>query len=468
MGHTHRLSRFEHALALLTRVEPGDGRTVAVLFSQALVIMVAYYLVRPVREALILTGGGAEIRSYAVGVQALLLIALIPLYSLAVQRIGARRVVPALCVFLASHLVLFSCAGRAGLHLAFTFFVWVGLFGVVVVAQFWALATDVLDVRAGQRLLGVIAAGVAGGAWIGARLAVAGIETLGPFGLMLASAAVLLVAAALAAWARRSIVGNAPGAPIADDVRQPSCFGGFALILRSRYLFLIAALVVLLNCITSTGEFVLADWLAQRAREQAPGAQSAFIGRFMGNYCASITLLGFALQLLLVSRLIQYAGLARALVATPVAFAAGFLLIGAVPVFAVLQAVLVVHKSLDYSLLNTTRNALLLPASLAAKYEARTAIDTVFYRLGDLLSTLAVFFCVRVLDGSRLQLVWLLVALSATMACIAWTLGREYAQRLAATYHGAPSAETASHDEPCRQTDSAAQPAVSRLVTHGA
>ncbi len=160
MGHTHRLSRFEHALALLTRVEPGDGRTVAVLFSQALVIMVAYYLVRPVREALILTGGGAEKRSYAVGVQALLLIALITIYSLAVQRIGARRVVPALCVFLASHLVLFSCAGRAGLHLAFTFFVWVGLFGVVVVAQFWALATDVHDVRAGQRLLGEIAAGV--------------------------------------------------------------------------------------------------------------------------------------------------------------------------------------------------------------------------------------------------------------------------------------------------------------------
>jgi AAA family ATP:ADP antiporter len=203
---------------------------------------------------------------------------------------------------------------------------------------------------------------------------------------------------------------------------------GFALIGRSRYLVCIAALVMLLNWITSTGEFVLSDWLVETARREAPHAQAAFIGQFMGNYCATITLVGFVIQLLLVSRIVMIAGLMRALMVTPVAFLAGYLLIGIVPVFAIVQSVLIVQRSLDYSLLNTTRSALLLPTSREVKYHAKTAIDTFFYRAGDLLSTLSVFAVLKFIDGSRMQFVWLIIVLSATMTAVAWLIGRDYAR----------------------------------------
>ncbi len=171
------------------------------------------------------------------------------------------------------------------------------------------------------------------------------------------------------------------------------------------------------------------SWLKGLASEQSPQDPGAYIGAFMGGYYSTITLVGFLIQLLLVSRIINGAGLSRALLITPVVILGGFCLLGFLPVFALLQSALVVQRSLDYSLLNTTRSALLLPTTRDEKYQAKTAIDTLFYRAGDLLSTLGVFIGVQVFDEPRLQFVWLVVILSATMTAVAWLIGREYARR---------------------------------------
>src|SRR5688572_32756334 len=66
MSDLSALTRCERCLTLLTRVQPGDGRRIGILALQAFTLMVGYYLIRPVREALILTEGTAELRSYAV------------------------------------------------------------------------------------------------------------------------------------------------------------------------------------------------------------------------------------------------------------------------------------------------------------------------------------------------------------------------------------------------------------------
>lgn len=435
MIDAQRLNRFEQFLMLFTKVQSGEGRCIGLLGLQAFTLMVAYYLIRPVREALILTEGTAELRSYAVGVQALLLLLIIPAYGVLVRRVPSNRVFQFVNAFFAFNLVAFFLLGQAGWRFSFVFFIWCSIFAVMAVAQFWAFATDLFDVKSGQRSFGIIAVGVSAGAWAGARLASASFETLGPYGLMLASAAVLSGSIYLSTWARRSVPVASRSAP--PDHRQrlgqnKDCagrwFGGLALVSRSRYLIGIAALVVLLNWITSTGDFVLSKWLVEIAGREASDAR-AFIGRFMGDYYSTIALVGFLVQLLLVSRIISVAGIARALLVTPVAFVAGYFVIGIVPVFALLQSVLIVQKSLDYSLLNTTRSALLLPASRDEKYQAKTAIDTLFFRLGDLLSTLTVFIGLRILEDARMQFVWLMVILGATMTLVAWLVGREYARR---------------------------------------
>lgn len=442
MNSWNGLSPTERVLALFTHVEPGEGRGIVLLTLQAFTLMLAYYLVRPVRESLILTEGTAELRSYAVGVQATLLIFILPAYGQLVRRVASSRVFRYVMAFFALDLVAFFLAGQAGLRFSFAFFVWASLFAVMAVTQFWAFATDVLDVASGTRLFGVIAVGVAGGAWAGASIASAAFATIGPYGLMLASAGVLLVSIGLSELARRSV-----RPCVTRTLSQPAEFtatggeaarrwlGGVAVVGRSRYLVGIAALVVLVNWITSTGDYVLSSWLKEVAAARTPSDPGAYIGAFMGRYCSTVTLVGFLVQLLLVSRIIHAAGLARALLITPVVILAGFCVIGFVPIFGILQSTLVVQRSLDYSLLNTTRSALLLPTSRDEKYQAKTAIDTLFYRLGDLLSSVGVFVGLRVLDDPRHQFVWLVVALSAVMTLVAWLIGREHARR-----YGPPNA----------------------------
>jgi AAA family ATP:ADP antiporter len=331
--------------------------------------------------------------------------------------------------------------GQAGCPLGFAFFVWAGIFGVMAVTQFWAFATDLFNTDSGQRLFGVIAIGVSAGALAGAQLATAGFETFGPHGLMLVSAAVLACVIKVSGRVRAAVPAAAGSADACTyeggHTGAGQWLGGFVLIGRSRYLAGIAALVVLLNWITSTGDYVLSSWLVEVAGREAPEARVTFIGQFMGNYNSAITLIGLLVQLLLVSRIILLAGLARALMVTPIVFVTGFLLIGIVPVFLLLQCVLVVQRSLDYSLLNTARNALLLPTSREVKYQAKTAIDTFFYRAGDLLSTASVYVGIRLFEDTRLQFLWLVFILSASMALVAWLVGREHARR-AGTFRASP------------------------------
>lgn len=428
--HADTLNRFERLLTAFARVQPGEGRCIAILSFQACALMMAWYLIRPVREALILTEGGAEFRSYAVAVQALLLIAIIPIYGALIRRTDPNRVFRRVTAFFVSNLLVFCLLYQAGVSIGFVFFVWASLFGVMAVTQFWAFAAHLFDVKAGQRLFGLIAIGVSAGALAGARIAAALFDSLGPSGLMLVSAAALMVAMSLSRQARESV-------PLTDRSACESTssvhwLGGFMLIGRSRYLVGIAALVVLLNWITTTGDFVLSSWLVEVAEREAPADPKAFIGAFMGEYCSFVTLIALLVQLLLVSRIIEFAGVARALVVTPLAFVAGYLLVGIVPLFLMLQAVLVVQRSFDYSLLSTARNALMLPTSIEAKYQAKTAIDTFFYRLGDLLSSASVYVGVRLFDDARYQFLWLILVLAVTMTVVAWLVGREYARRTGA------------------------------------
>ena len=436
MHDTQRLTAVERFLTLFTRVQPGEGRSVGILTLQAFTLMMAYYLIRPVREALILTEGTAELRSYAVGIQALLLILILPVYGELVRRSASNRVFQYVMAFFALNLVVFSLVGHAGIRFSFVFFVWASIFAVMAVTQFWAFATDLLDVTSGTRLFGVIATGVSAGAWVGANLASVGIKSIGPYGLMLASAGVLCISIYLSERARRVVRAavarraSESGSSSSDSISAAQRWlGGLAVIARSRYLIGIAALVVLINWITSTGDYVLMSWLKGLAGEQSPQDPGAYIGAFMGSYYSTITLVGFLIQLLLVSRIINGAGLSRALLVTPVVILGGFCLIGFLPVFALLQSALVVQRSLDYSLLNTTRSALLLPTTRDEKYQAKTAIDTLFYRAGDLLSTLGVFIGLQVFDEPRLQFIWLVAILGATMTAVAWLIGREYARR---------------------------------------
>src|SRR5262249_40357535 len=131
-------SRLEQLLSHLADVRAGEGIGVLLFSLNLFLLLSAYYLLKTAREALILSQGGAEVKSYSAAGQAVLLLAVVPLYGAFASRVGRVRLVTGVMLFFASNLVIFIICGRLGFHEGVAFFLWVGVFNVMVISQLWA------------------------------------------------------------------------------------------------------------------------------------------------------------------------------------------------------------------------------------------------------------------------------------------------------------------------------------------
>jgi ATP:ADP antiporter, AAA family len=381
-------SALDRFLSLFAPVRPGEGLTAFLLATNFFILLTAYYIIKPVREALILSSAGAEVKSYAGAIQALLFLLIVPVYSQYASRTNRIRLINGVTAFFVSNLVAFYFLGQAQIQIGVAFFLWVGLFNLMLVAQFWAFANDVYTEQQGKRLFAIVGIGSSLGAIIGARIAGALFEPLGPYAMMLTAAALLLVCMGLTMWIhRREGRSDRPEAKAAQEAIGPS--GGFQLVLRHRYLLLIALLVLLSNFVNTTGEFILGKAVAEHAKSAVD--TKAYIGEFYAGFFFWVNLLGAALQMFAVSRILKYIGIGSALFILPVIALGSYTLLAFAPILSFIRVAKIAENSTDYSVQNTARHALFLNTSRESKYKAQSAIEGFFWRMGDAMSALLVF-----------------------------------------------------------------------------
>lgn len=426
------LTSFEKFINLFTTIRPGEGRSVGWLLLHAFLLMCAYYLVRTTRETFILTEGSAALRSYASGIQAALLIFILPLYGALFRLQDKSLLIQRINLILAVSLIPFFIAHQMDFHIGFVLFIWSGIMAVMVTSQFWAFATDLLNPKTGQRLFAVIGMGISLGALSGTILAKQLLDLIGADGLLIAAALMFASTLPLSKLSNDSVPIESRPPPLdaqADSVQK--LFGGLALVIKDRYLMSIAVLVVLLNWSGATGEFVLNDFIKDASMAMPEVDRELWIGKFQAGIMFWVTLLSALFQLLFVSRIIIKFGIRVALAVSPAIFVVSYMFMGALPLLAVTRWAVITIKSLDYSLLNTCRNALLLPTSRSVKYEGKTAIDTLFFRFGDLLSAFTVLIGVEFLRWSHNEFIIVNIILAAGMLVVSLYIGKSYAQRIA-------------------------------------
>jgi len=141
------------------RVRPGEGVTVLLLALNVFLILMAYYVLKPVREALILGGGSAELKSYMAAAQVVVLAFVVPLYARLVARMDRRHLINWVTGFFVACLAVFYLLGRGGVPLGSVYFLWIGIFNMMIVAQFWSFANDVYSKEEGERLFAIVASG---------------------------------------------------------------------------------------------------------------------------------------------------------------------------------------------------------------------------------------------------------------------------------------------------------------------
>lgn len=427
----------ERFLSLFAEVHRGEGGRLLLLAFNVFLILAAYYLMKPAREALILAQpGGAEIKSYSMALQALLLVGIVPAYGALASRLSRRRLINVVTAFFVACLPGFYLAAEAGWHVGVPFFLWIGIFSLMVIAQFWAYANDLYTPDAGKRLFAVIAFGASSGAVFGAYVSGHLIGVLGVHAMLLVAAIVLAVSLMLfnlidARERDDRLVLHGTGvkeAPIGDG-------NAFALVLRNRYLLLIAVLILLLNWVNATGEYILSS-IVQRAAEEQVSAGTltrekvgAFIGAFYSDYFMVVNIAGMLLQLFLVSRIVKLVGVEVAVCVLPIVALGSYAVAVLLPSLAVVRWVKTAENSVDYSLQNTVRQMLFLPTTREEKYKAKQVTDSFVVRAGDVMSSATVFMGTAVLALGTRQFAMINVVLVSIWLLVAILVGREFHRR---------------------------------------
>src|SRR5262249_17863311 len=113
-----RRSWVERVLSPIADVRNGEAASALLLSLTMFVALSGYYLMKTAREMLILSQGGAAVKSYSSAGQAVLLVAIVPAYSAFASRVNRTQLIQWVTLFFAGNLVLFLLALGAGLSIA--------------------------------------------------------------------------------------------------------------------------------------------------------------------------------------------------------------------------------------------------------------------------------------------------------------------------------------------------------------
>ncbi len=440
-----RRSTLESLLGVFAEVRPGEGANAVLMFANIFLILTAYYVLKVVREGLLIGGvqlfglGGDEIKAYLPAVMTLLLFGVIALYSKLASAVSRIQLLNMTTIFVMVTLILFWIWGSSlgvGTAIGLSFYIYLGIVNVFLIAQFWSFANDIYSDSEGKRLFAIIAIGQSLGAVAGPKIAGYGSQHI--FLLLVLSAAIFgvcLVIYNVVDRRDRSREQNNNDDETSVSQQPLKEGGGFQLVFHTRYLLLIACMILVTNVVNTTGEYILANAAKTYAEEQLPslnddqraqvragltdlqptgegtnlataaaealaaaedkalrGARSKLIGAFYGEFFFWVNLMGVLIQMFLVSRIFKYMGVRAALFVLPVIAFGGYAAIAFLGGMAVLRIAKTAENSVDYSLQNTIKQSLFLPTSREAKYKAKAAIDTFFVRFGDSASAVIIFF----------------------------------------------------------------------------
>jgi len=425
-------------LRRLVVLQPGEAPALLASFATLLCTFASYTILRPVRDALGITAGLEKIPYLFWAVFGVMLL-LQPLYGWLTSRFRRSVFMPWVYGFFAANLLLFWLWFQLEADhtwIARTYFVWVSVFNLFVVAAFWGLMADVFSREQAGRLFGFIWAGASTGGLIGPFIDNRYAKLIGAINLLPVSAALLLLSLVFMAqvirWQRRQPTDSAAplaAAPAAAAPRRADAalgggtFAAFAQVARSPFLLGIVAFVLLMTWV-STFLYLEQQAFVAKAFTSTDERTRFFSGIDFWVQAASLTI-----QFLLFGRLFKWFGMRSLLTFVPLLMTAGYAVFALAPTFMVLVLVYAVRRVADYAITRPCRDTLFTVVNRQEKYQAKSLIDTFAYRGGDALSGSLYKALTGGLGASPAAIGWLGAAISALWTLVALGLGRGFQRR---------------------------------------
>ena len=370
-------------LRIVSNIEGHEIKAVVGSFLFVIVLMTAYYILRPVRDAMASDWTDAEV-SWLWTLNFFISTAVVAVYGVLVSRFRLRLLVPSIyaifaLTFLSFYALISTMADRTLVDKSF--YVWVSVFSLFHISVFWSFMSDLFSKEQAGRLFGIIAAGASVGGLVGPSIPSFFSASLGTDNLMLLASAMLLVPIPIIFYLqslKSSDLHNEGLAPQTSQIKiGGNPFAGFKLFFSNPYLLAIGLFILLYTGISSFVYFELKNLLSDlsRAERTAVWAQMDL----------AVNILSIAVGLFATGRIIGKFGMPVTIALIPVLICAGLIIVAVSPFLGAVVALQVIRRAGNYAVTRPAREVLFTRVDREARFKAKPVIDIVAYRGGDML-----------------------------------------------------------------------------------
>jgi AAA family ATP:ADP antiporter len=366
-----------------SKVEDNEVKATVASFLFVVVLMSAYYILRPVRDAMASDWTDAEV-SWLWTINFFISTAVVAIYGVAVSRIRFQLLVPAMygifaLTFLAFYVSLSASSDRTLIDK--TFYVWVSVFSLFHISIFWSFMSDLFNKEQAGRLFSIIAAGASVGGLIGPSIPSFFSGSLGTDNLMLIASVMLLIPIPIIFFLQSLKSSDLKNEDLASNNAAAKIggnpFAGFKMFFSNPYLLAIGLFIVLYTGISSFVYFELKNLLADLSRPERAAVWA--------QMDLAVNTLSIATGLFATGRIVSRFGMPFTIALVPVLICIGLLVIAISPLMAVVVGLQIVRRAGNYAITRPAREMLFTRVDRETRFKAKPVIDIVAYRGGDTL-----------------------------------------------------------------------------------
>ncbi len=352
-------------------------------FLFVVVLMSAYYILRPVRDAMASDWSDAEV-SWLWTLNFFISTGVVALYGAAVSRFRFKLLVPATYGIFAASFVSFYVLGSFSADRTLidkSFYVWVSVFSLFHISVFWSFMSELFSKEQSGRLFGVIAAGASVGGLVGPSIPAFFSASLGTDNLMLIASVMLLLTIPII-FHLQALKLTAPGDHVLPKTTTPQAIGGnplagFKAFFSNPYLLCIGLFIFLYTGISSFVYFELKNLLSELTRPERTA--------IWAQMDLAVNILSISTGLLVTGRIVSKFGMPVTIALVPVLICIGLLVLAISPFLGAVVVLQIVRRAGNYAVTRPAREMLFTRVDRETRFKAKPVIDVVAYRGGDML-----------------------------------------------------------------------------------
>ena len=417
---TERSNPLSRLIKATAKVEANELKATLLSFAFVFFIMMAYFILRPVRDALSSDWTDEQLSWLWTSTFVFSALA-VSVYGAVISRVRFKVIVPGVYVFFAISFAGFYIAGSTLGNNDLVnriYYVWTSVFSLFHLSVFWTFMSGLYNKEQAKRLFSVIAVGAMAGAIAGPLFVTLFAEAIGSLNMLLASATLLLVPIPIIAkldLLRTSELGNADaqGDLLRGNRLGTNPFSGFTLFVNNRYLLWIGLFILLYVVMNTFIYFELRKAMGEFDREQRT--------LIWAQIDLAINILAVFTALFATGRLTTRFGMSKTLALIPFLMIGGWLVVAASPALATLIAVQIIRRAGNYAITRPGREMLFTLVDNETRFKSKPVIDTVVYRGSDVATA---WFYTKLVSVFGLGLAG--IAVVGAMVAAAWVVTAVY------------------------------------------